>query len=87
MNIKRKEFIKLGVLAVTAGTILSFSSGSNRNVLKEIKSEPASGAEPISVAERESRVAKAQQLLVENNMAALVLDSGTSLEYFTGIEW
>lgn len=87
MNIKRKEFIKLGALAVTAGTILSFSSGSNHNSSKEIKSEPTSGAEPISVAERESRVAKAQQLLVNNNMAALVLDSGTSLEYFTGIEW
>src|SRR5258705_4806475 len=42
---------------------------------------------PISVSEREERIAKAQRLLSENKMEALVLDAGTSLEYFTGISW
>jgi Xaa-Pro dipeptidase len=42
---------------------------------------------PISVSEREARIAKAQRLLSEQKMQALVLDCGTSLEYFTGISW
>ena len=42
---------------------------------------------PISVAERESRIEKAQRLLGEHKMSALILDCGTSLSYFTGVEW
>lgn len=43
--------------------------------------------QPISVAEREARIAKAQQLLNEQKMGALILDAGTSLTYFTGVSW
>lgn len=42
---------------------------------------------PISLSEREARIAKAQRLLSENKMDALILDAGTSLRYFTGIAW
>jgi len=42
---------------------------------------------PIGVAERESRIEKAQRLMVEAKIEALVLDAGTSMEYFTGITW
>ncbi len=42
---------------------------------------------PITVKEREGRIEKAQRLLTEQKMDALVLDCGTSLEYFTGIRW
>ena len=50
-------------------------------------SSMAVNAVPISVTEREARIAKAQSLLSENKMEALILDCGTSLEYFTGISW
>ena len=33
------------------------------------------------------RIDKAQRLMAEKNIAALVLDSGTSMIYFTGINW
>jgi len=46
-----------------------------------------SGVTPISVEERKVRIAKAQALLVENDMQALLMASGTSLEYFTGARW
>ena len=42
---------------------------------------------PITVKEREGRIEKAQGLLTGQKMDALVLDCGTSLEYFTGISW
>ncbi|MEJ7736417.1 MAG: Xaa-Pro peptidase family protein [Chitinophagaceae bacterium] len=90
MNLKRKDFIKLGALAVTVGAIPGFSSCSAPNDSKESTTTLASltaDTKPISKAERESRIEKAQQLLAKNNMAALVLDCGTSLEYFTGVSW
>src|SRR5215471_16413855 len=42
---------------------------------------------PISLAERQARVQKAQRLMTENKIQAIVLDSGTSMVYFTGIGW
>ena len=42
---------------------------------------------PITTEERKERIAKAQRLLLQNNMKALVLESGSSLDYFTGISW
>lgn len=45
------------------------------------------GAKPISVEERRARVAKLQRLMVEQKIGALILESGSSLDYFTGIQW
>jgi len=42
---------------------------------------------PITVEERMARVEKAQRLMVENKIEALLLDTGTSMQYFTGISW
>lgn len=42
---------------------------------------------PITVEERKSRIEKAQRLMDEQNMAALIIESGTSLAYFTGVRW
>ncbi|MEP6627875.1 MAG: aminopeptidase P family N-terminal domain-containing protein, partial [Ginsengibacter sp.] len=90
MNLKRKDFIKFGALAVTANalpTLNSYSAPIRSKVGESTLSSLSIDAKPISVAERELRIAKAQKLLVKNNMGALILDSGTSLEYFTGITW
>jgi len=45
------------------------------------------GVVPISVDERKARIARAEALMAEQGLDALVLDSGTSLVYFTGAEW
>ena len=34
-----------------------------------------------------TRIQKAQRLMAENKVQAIVLDSGTSMVYFTGIGW
>jgi len=44
-------------------------------------------AEPISRAERAARLDRAHKLMSENALDAMVLMSGTSLNYFTGIRW
>jgi Xaa-Pro dipeptidase len=51
--------------------------------LKSRKSEAA----PITQEERAARQEKARKLMTENGIDAILLMSGTSLNYFTGIRW
>jgi Xaa-Pro dipeptidase len=44
-------------------------------------------AKPISPAERLGRLAKVQGLMQQQKIAALLIEPGSSLEYFTGIRW
>jgi Xaa-Pro dipeptidase len=46
-----------------------------------------SQARPITVEERQSRQEKARRLMEANDLDAIVLAEGTSLNYFTGIHW
>jgi Xaa-Pro dipeptidase len=44
-------------------------------------------AQPISADERRTRIAKVQGLMAQRKIAALLIEPGSSLEYFTGIRW
>ncbi|MBB5986365.1 Xaa-Pro dipeptidase [Sphingobium sp. B1D3A] len=46
-----------------------------------------SGLAPISTAERAARVQRAQALMRENGIGAVLIEPGSSLVYFTGIKW
>jgi Xaa-Pro dipeptidase len=46
-----------------------------------------SEATPISLDEREQRIQRARELLAKNKIDALVIATGTSLAYFTGLRW
>jgi len=44
-------------------------------------------AKTITVAERQRRIARAQQLIVENKLNAVAVAGGTTLQYFSGVRW
>ncbi|GGE14787.1 X-Pro dipeptidase [Polymorphobacter glacialis] len=44
-------------------------------------------AAPIGRAERMARLGRAQALMRANGMAALLVEAGSSLNYFTGVKW
>jgi Xaa-Pro dipeptidase len=44
-------------------------------------------AKPISGDERRARIAKVQMLMSERKVAALLIEPGSTLDYFTGIRW
>jgi Xaa-Pro dipeptidase len=44
-------------------------------------------ARPISREERAARIAKAQRLMAERGIGALLVEPGASLDYFTGVRW
>ena len=45
------------------------------------------GARPIEDDERRARIAKAQRLMTEQGIGAILLEPGTSMRYFTGVGW
>ena len=44
-------------------------------------------AKPISAEERRARIAKVQMLMEQRKVAALLVEPGSTLDYFTGIRW
>jgi Xaa-Pro dipeptidase len=44
-------------------------------------------AKTVTVAERQRRIARAQQLMAENKLNAVAVAGGTTLQYFSGVRW
>ena len=91
--LSRRRFLQSGSLGVAASAALpavaKASSGDDSKLppsiaaLKSLKGE----ATPISVDERHARQEKARRLMHDNNLSAILLMEGTSLNYFSGIRW
>ncbi len=92
MAIKRRDFIRISTTSAVASTALLTGISScttpqgSPSPMDQLKSM-TDDIVPITVLEREARLAKAQRLMVENKIDALLLDAGTSMKYFTGISW
>lgn len=88
---------KRGFLGFAGAGALLAATGGRASAAEQTASECANpladltsmttGVEGITLAERQSRIAKAQKLMAENGIDALFLDSGTGMEYFTGVRW
>src|SRR5207237_4332848 len=42
---------------------------------------------PISTTERLARLSKARQLMQQHGIGAVIVESGSSLDYLTGVQW
>ncbi len=90
---ERRKFINKSLIGASAAVFTGASSYANeprqnpkvsdsiklRSITKDIA--------PISIEELKGRIIKAQGLMLEHGINALLLDAGTSLTYFTGIPW
>ena len=92
MQVSRRTL--LGAAAAAAATVASVGNAGNTTAARDSDAgrkpdlKPiTSGAQPISATERGERIAKVQGLMRDRKIAALLLDSGSSLEYFTGVRW
>ncbi len=90
MTLSKREFLRLsgavaGVATLTAGcdAKVEITISDSDNGLASIIGDVT----PISVAERLSRISKAQRLMAENNIDALLIEPGSAMQYFTGIRW
>jgi len=89
MNMNKRAFLKasgasLAALSVTSTAFASSSAAtSNKDKLKNI----THGVTAITAAEREVRIKKAQKLMQQMNISALIIEPGAAMDYFSGIQW
>lgn len=95
--VSRRKFI--GVSAMAAAGTACHASAARTNPEPTARGEGAmppaiaaltpakSQAQPISVDERRARIERARAIMHDNNLNAIMLTGGTSLDYFTGLQW
>jgi Xaa-Pro dipeptidase len=77
-----------GVMAGAAGAAALGLSGLARAAIAEIADLPTIALPlPITPGERLKRIAKARTLMQQHGIGAIVVESGPSLDYFTGVQW
>ncbi len=90
MQFNKRQFLKASGAALAAlpfaNSALASSSKSVTKPQGEL-TDLTTDVLPISVAERKARIAKAQRLMQQHNIAAMVLEPGAAMDYFTGIQW
>jgi len=89
---ERRDFLKLSTGAGAAFVAASCTpnkntlSGSDQSQFPELR-PMTDGIVPIINQERLERIEKARRLMVDNDIQAIYMESGTSMFYFTGVRW
>jgi Xaa-Pro dipeptidase len=82
-TIHRRRFLQgAGAVAAAATLPLSRVAAAAAAELSPVALPP-----PISSAERLQRLAKARTLMQRHGIGAIIVESGPSLDYFTGVQW
>src|SRR4249919_3415098 len=87
---RRRDFLTAAVAATGTASTALMLAGRSAQAVPAARAGLASmtaGAKAIPVEERLARIAKLQRLMVEQKIGALILESGSSLDYFTGVQW
>jgi Xaa-Pro dipeptidase len=84
MHLDRRQLI------LATGAMASIPlTGMARAAVQEVKAATPSIPipPPIGREERLARLAKARSLMAANDIGAIIIESGPSLDYFTGVQW
>lgn len=79
----RRQFLGAAAIGGLAATLPAPVLAADTAALPNL----AAKAVPIGKAERVARIAKAKELMRANDIGALLIEPGSSLIYFTGVEW
>ncbi len=85
-TISKRQFLQLSgatAAAVALGASAAHAESKAAVALKSIVDD----VEPITVNERLQRVRKAQQLMAQNDIDAILVEPGSAMLYFSGIRW
>ncbi len=81
--ISRRVFLRSAAAAPLAAAAAHRASAASSVELKSM----TQNSKPISADERRARIARVQMLMGERKCAALLIEPGSTLDYFTGIQW
>ncbi|OYY90290.1 MAG: peptidase [Sphingomonas sp. 28-66-16] len=83
-KVDRRQILAAGVtLPLVAASSIARGAADGAPVLANI----AADARPISPAERAGRIERAQALMRRLRIGAVLIEPGSSLDYFTGVQW
>ncbi len=86
MRMSKRDFLVLSGLSAGAVTVSACSP--SVTIATETQLGSITGdVVPITVEERQGRIEKAQRLMAENNIDAIILEPGSSMLYFSGVDW
>jgi Xaa-Pro dipeptidase len=81
--LSRRKFICAAAAAPLMASAAAADTPSGPSDLRSLTGD----AKPISKQERDARIAKVQEFMLQRKVAALLIEPGATLEYFTGIRW
>ncbi len=80
---RRRTFLALAACGAASATGLSSAQAAGTEGLKSMTAD----AKPISVEERRARIGRLQKAMAAQGVGAMIMESGSSLDYFTGVQW
>jgi len=84
MRLSRREMIAAGaVLPLLGSATILRAAEPDLSALSDMTRDAA----PISAAERGARIARAQALMKAHGIGAVLIEPGSSMVYFTGVDW
>jgi Xaa-Pro dipeptidase len=83
---KRRDVLKLAGVGAGVAIASGCKPGAETTSLPALQSITGD-AKPITMEERLARVAKAQQLMGEHRIDAILLEPGSAMLYFSGVSW
>lgn len=83
---KKRDFLKLSGAAAGVAVISACGQNPAESPAPDLDSI-VDDAVPIGVEERRDRIARAQSLMAENNIDAILLEPGSAMLYFSGVSW
>lgn len=91
MTITKRNFLKASGASIAAFTLSSQAIASDSSALKTSQHDKlkdiTSSVSAITPIERLGRIKKAQHLMQQLNISALVIEPGAAMDYFSGIQW
>lgn len=82
-TVNRRDFIRLGAAGAAIAGVHAQARAAGDEALRPL----TANARPIDPAEHAARIGKLQSLMQRAGTAGLLVEAGSSLEYFTGIRW
>ena len=87
----KRHFLKLAGVSFALAPVASMAAISQTNTtdINNLSglSDITANAKPITMEERKARIEKAQSLMKGQNIAAILVEPGAAMDFFSGIKW
>ncbi len=87
MQLSKRNLFKAATLAAGTAALTPLARARRQTAKAPALPNLSKRAVPISVAERQARITRAQKVMAKQGLDVLLLEPGSAMRYFTGISW